>query len=133
MDIDTTKDAVVASSSMVQDEPSDNKSSSNVGNVSILNDSIVSNASDHCITPVKMTPKQLQRRNESEKKKQEKELARIERERKLQDEKEQRQREKEERELQKKREREEKGGMKSVLFLKKLIDGIFPRNILNET
>lgn len=115
MDIDAIKDEDDEYSSMVHDEPSDNESSSNVGNISILNDSIVSNSSDRCATPVKMTPKQLQRRNESEKKKQEKELAKIERERKLQDEKEQRQREKEERELQKKREREEKG-MKYFLF-----------------
>lgn len=78
----------------------------------VLDESIVSNPSEQCLTPSnisKLTPKQVQKRLESEKKKQEKEMARLERERKLQEEKELRQHEKEEKELQKKREREEKG------------------------
>lgn len=96
---------------MASEDSSDNNDSINIEDDSLINDSVVSNASDHCSTPAntKMTPKQLQRRLESEKKKQEKERAREERERISQEEKEQRQREKEERELQKKREREEKG------------------------
>ncbi|XP_055309206.1 chromatin assembly factor 1 subunit A-like [Sitodiplosis mosellana] len=122
MDVDTIEDTDVdanvdagansasTTTSLVQDvdELSDNEDSNNFGDKSLLNDSITSNTSDRCLTPAKMTPRQLQRRHESEKKKQEKEQAKVERERKLQEEKEQRQREKEERELQKKREREEK-------------------------
>lgn len=116
VDADDDVDIKDVSTSIVQDDASDNEDSNNVGDKSILNDSIISNASDQCLTPARMTPKQLQRRLESEKKKQEKEVARLERERKLQEERDQRQREKEERELQKKREREEKG-MKEILLL----------------
>lgn len=104
VDDDADADADETSSSM----GSDNEESTNIGEKSLLNDSLLSSTSDQCLTPAKMTPKQLQRRIESEKKKEEKELAKLERERKLQEEKEQRQ-------LQKKREREEKG-MDSLYF-----------------
>lgn len=97
-DADADADADETSSSM----GSDDEESNHIREKSLLNDSLLSSTSDQCLTPAKMTPKQLQRRIESEKKKEEKELAKLERERKLQEEKEQRQ-------LQKKREREEKG------------------------
>lgn len=107
MDVDEDIDMDEASTSKENEITSDAEDF----NASALNDSILSNASEQCLTPAnhKLTPKQMQRRLESEKKKQEKEQARLDRERKFQGEKELRQREKVEKELQKKREREEKG------------------------
>lgn len=124
MEVDADPNDVSVWESIVDDSENEEVRDADELNQSALDDSILSNGSEHCSTPAshKLTPKQIQRRLESEKKKQEKEQARIDRERKLQEEKELRQREKADKELQKKREREEKGKHAYIFRYEKLVD-----------